>query len=206
MRYIAGSWRAMGWWFLFPLLGFPAVNEIVVAGVVYPVAALTLASLRGREELAPWAAALHIGPIVVLPFLWMRRNRKRLLVGMLTLAIACAISAAANPQSWFDYVASLGQQAGSSTDAVDLIRLMPTALSDFAWRLGLALLIIFVAVRHNTAWLAFAAHVVAAPTLWPSRLVPLLAVPRLALTEASESQSQGQAPEIAADARRVAGS
>ena len=191
MRYIAGSWRAMGWWFLFPLFGFPAVNEIVVAGIVYPVAALTLASLRGKEELAPWAVALHIGPVVVLPFLWFRRNKRRLLVGMLTLAAACAVSAAANPQNWLDYVASLAQQASSSTDAVSLIRLMPTALTDFAWRLGVALLIVFVAIRRNAAWLAFAAHVVAAPTLWPSRLVPLLAVPRLALAEESQAQMPG---------------
>ena len=194
MRYIAGSWRAMGWWFLFPLLGFPAVNEIVVAGIVFPVAALTLASLRGKEELAPWAVALHIGPIVVLPFLWFRRNKTRLLVGLLTLAAACAVSAAANPQSWVDYVASLFQQASSSTDAVSLIRLMPTALSDFAWRLALALLIVFVAIRRNTAWLAFAAHVVAAPTLWPSRLVPLLAVPRLAVAEESSRPALETAP------------
>jgi hypothetical protein len=196
LRYLAGSWRAMGWWFLVPLFGLPAVNEIFVGGIDFPIAALTLLSVRGREGLAPWAAALHIGPIVVLPFLWLRRNRRQLLIGLLALAGACLLSAAANPQNWLDYIGRLGQQAGTS-NGVGLLRLMPTALTDFAWRLALALLIVIVAVRRDVGWAAYAAHVVAAPALWPERLVSLFAVPRLVLPGAADAQSPTPAADTA---------
>lgn len=187
LRYIAGSWRAAGWWFLFPLFGFPALNELIVGGIVYPVAAMTLASLRGREWLAPWAAALHIGPIVVIPFLWFHRDRRAVVIGLASLAVACAVSAVLAPDYWIGYAESLRQQAASPLEATSLLRLLPTALPDFALRAFIALGLVFIAIRRNSEWLAFATHAIAAPTLWPTRLVPLLAIPHIAQTTTSES-------------------
>jgi hypothetical protein len=183
LRYLAGSWRNVGLWLIVPL----TLTELAAANVTFQVAALTLMALRGRAGLAPWAAALKIGPLVVLPYLWLRRpaERKRLLLGLALLAAACGLSVFVAPGYWAAYVVSMGWQSGSALQADGLLALLPTPTLDFAARASLALVLIGVAVWRRSDALAYAATIIAAPTLWMQRLVPLLATPRLAGDRAS---------------------
>ena len=177
LRFLAGSWKNVGLWFLVPL----TITEISAANVTFPVAAMTLLALRGKSWLAPWAAALKIGPIVALPYLWLTRpaERRTLVAGTLALIAACAVSFLLAPGYWFDYAGALGRQSGSLLNGAGLIAILPTAQLDFALRLGLALALIAIAIARRSDGIAFAATVIAAPTLWVQRLTPLLVLPRL---------------------------
>jgi hypothetical protein len=207
VRYLVGSWRAVGWAFLF----VPLQIELVALNVTLPIAAAARAALRGPRAsagaaLIPVTAALKYGTALLLPYLWITRPalRRPLVLGSLGLAAAFVVHAMLDPSVWRDYLASLTQQAGSTNDAPyvgdQLLFLLPTTLGDFALRMAIGLGLVIVAIRARADWLAFAAAAIAVPTLWVGRLAALVAVPRLAI---EERLSRGEAAADARDARRT---
>jgi hypothetical protein len=125
--------------------------------------------------------------VLLLPYLWVVRPslRRPMVVGALGLAGAFAIHAVLDPGAWREYLASLGQQAGSANDAPyvgdQLLFLLPTTLGDFLLRLAIGCVLAAVAIRLRADWLAFTAAAIAVPTLWVARLAALVGVPRLFL-------------------------
>jgi len=177
LRYLAGSWLAMGLWLLVPF----TLTELSSANVTFPVAAATLMAFRGGAALLPAAALLKFGPILALPYLWLARPecRRDLVIGAATISAFAVISVLLDPGAWAGYIQSLGYGGGYALDDRDLLRILPQALPDFALRFGLGVVLTAVALRYRADWLAYAATIVAAPILWMSRLVPLLAALRL---------------------------
>jgi hypothetical protein len=180
LRYLAGSWRNVGLWCLVPL----TISELHGVNVTLPVAAAVLSSLRstsGRPAaLIPAVAALKIGPAVVIPFLWARRPASRgpLVIGAVALIGACLVTYVVAPGTWLAYVDSLAWQWSSPLFPDKLLRVLPWAGADFLLRLAVAAALIAVATVRDDPRLAYAAHVLAVPTLWAERLVPILATPR----------------------------
>lgn len=207
VRYLVGSWRAVGWALLF----VPLQIELIALNVTLPIAAIARAALRGAEPAAavaliPVTAALKYGTALLVPYLWLTRPalRRSLVLGTVGLAAAFAIHALLDPSVWRDYVASLTQQAGSRNDAPyvgdQLLFLVPSTLGDFVLRLAIGLAMVLVTVRYRADWLAFSAAAIAVPTMWVARLAALVAVPRLAL---EAWLSRGEAAVDARDARRT---
>ena len=190
VRYLVGSWRAVGWALLF----VPLQIELVALNVTLPIAAAARATLRGpRTAIAagmlPATAALKYGTALLLPYLWFTRPglRRPMLIGSGALVTAFGIHAVLDPTTWGDYVASLVQQSGSANDAPfvgeQLLFLVPSTLADFLLRLAVGAVLVLVAVRARADWLAFTAAAIAVPTLWVARLAALVGVPRLLLEE-----------------------
>jgi len=177
LRYLAGSWLAMGFWLLVPL----TLTELSSANVTFPVAAMTLLALRGNATLLPVAAILKFGPALALPYVWivMRSARRGLLTGLGALALAVAGSVLLAPGAWRDYVDSLAYGADYALNDRDLLRILPNALPDFALRFALGAALVATAIGYRSDRLVYVATVVTAPVLWVSRLMPLFVVPRL---------------------------
>ena len=142
--YLAGSWRALGLWLLFPL----TLSELSSANVTFPVAAMTLAAFRGDVRWLPWAAFLKIGPILAFPYIWLRRpeRRRTLIASTLVLLGVVAVSVIADPASWRLYIDSLGWQGVSELHGGGLVSILPTAAGDFLLRAGIAVALVAVAV------------------------------------------------------------
>ena len=190
VRYLVGSWRATGVALLFPQLQI----ELIALNVTLPLAAAARMSLRGPAPrvgtaLLPFTATLKVGSALLVPYLWVTRRHRRgaVVAGIGAVGAAAAVHALLDPGSWRDYVASLGQQAGSANDAPyvgdQLLFLVPSTLGDFLLRLALAVALTGLALWRRWDWLAFVAAAIAVPTLWVARLAPLVAVPRLVLED-----------------------
>jgi len=190
VRYLVGSWRAVGWALLF----VPLQIELVALNVTLPVAAAARMALSGPTSslgaaLVPATAALKYGTALLFPYLWLTRPalRRPMLLGSVALIAAFAAPALFDPRAWRDYFASLLQQAGSANAAPfvgeQLLFLVPSTLGDFVMRLAIGIVLVFVAVRHRADWLAFTASAIAVPTLWVARVASLVGVPRMILEE-----------------------
>jgi len=195
LYYLMGSWRAVGIALLFP----PLAIEMVTLNITMPIAALARWSLRSSNGSSALSAATYVkqSTVTLLPYLWYRRpNARRSLALGAALAIGVvALHALLDPVTHVAYFDSLRQQANSGNLAGQLLRLLPSLTADFALRLGLAIALTIIAIRRGWDWLAFAAAMLAVPTLWLARLAPLVAVPRLwiedqrAMAEKSSDQS-----------------
>jgi len=190
VRYLVGSWRAVGW----ALLLIPLQVELIALNVTLPIAAAARMALRGPAQssgagLIPMTAALKFGTLLLGAYLWVVRPdlRRPMLAGALALAAVFGLHALLDPGTWQDYIGSLGQQAGSANAAPwvgeQLLVLLPSTLGDFALRVGIGALLVAIAIWRRWDWLAFAAAALAVPTLWLARLAPLIALPRLWLEE-----------------------
>lgn len=186
VRYLVGSWRAVGWALLF----IPLQVELIALNVTLPIAAAARVALRGPAEasgaaLIPVTAALKFGTILLGAYLWVVRPdlRRPMLAGATGLVAIFGLHALLDPASWQAYIESLGQQAGSANAAPwvgeQLLLLVPTTLGDFVLRVAIGAVLVVIAIRRRWDWLAFAASALAVPTLWLARLAPLVAVPRL---------------------------
>ena len=175
LRYLAGSWQAVGLWLLVPL----TLSELTHANVTFLVCAASLAAVRGRAWLAPLVGTVKFGPLVLLPYLWLRGDRRLLVLGCLAALAAVGISALVAPSAWADYFQAMVTYSPNTggTNGEMPLRLAPSAGADFALRFGLGLGAALIAARSDRPWLAYAASVIAVPTLWTTRLVPLLARP-----------------------------
>jgi hypothetical protein len=184
LRYLVGSWRAVGWSLLFP----PVPIELSALNVTLPIAAASRWALRGKPLSAttlPAASALKAGSVMLGAFVWFRRPERRrfVVIGLVATTLVLALHAALDPGDWEAFLASLGQQAQSINHAPyvggQLLFLVPSTLGDFLLRLAITALLTAVAIAKRWGWLAFFAATVAVPTLWLARLAPLVAVPRL---------------------------
>lgn len=202
VRYLVGSWRAVGWARLFA----PLQIELVALNVTLPIAAVARGALRGPRAgigagLIPATAALKYGTALLLPYLWVVRPplRRPMVIGAVALAGAFAIHALIDPGVWREYLVSLGLQAGSANDAPyvgdQLLFLLPTTLGDFVLRLAVGGVLVAVAVRTRADWLAFTAAAIAVPTLWVARLAALVGAPRLILEDEGVSREGSAAGE-----------
>jgi Glycosyltransferase family 87 len=195
LRVLVGSWRGVGWSFLF----LPVQIELIALNVTLPIAAAARLSLRGPSQrfaaaAIPATAALKFGTALLLPYLWITRARLRrpIVAGMAVLLGVFAIHAVVDPEVWRAYLASLGQQAQSLNDAPyvgdQLLFLVPSTLADFALRLGIGAVLVGAALRLRADWLAFTAAAIAVPTLWVARFAALAGAPRLAVEERSAAE------------------
>jgi hypothetical protein len=184
LRYLVGSWRAVGWSLLFP----PVVIELLALNVTFPIAVAGRWALRGNPAASfgiPAASVLKYGSVMLAAFLWFRRRETRrfLVIGIVVSAGLLGLHAALDPGAWVAFGRSLAQQAQSINHAPyvgpQLLFLIPSTLGDFLLRLAIAGLLTVVAIVKGWGWLAYAAATLAVPTLWLARLAPLVAIPRL---------------------------
>lgn len=186
IRYLVGSWKAVGWSLLFP----PILIELWSLNLTLPLAAGARWALRGGGAAAiPGQSLLKYGSTLLIPYLWLTSpwSRRALLLGSLAAATAIGVHVALDPEAWRLFGASLLQQSASTNDAPyigdQLLFLVPSTLGDFLLRLVAGTALVIVAARQRWDWLAFTAVVIAVPTLWVARLAPLVAVPRLFLED-----------------------
>jgi len=190
VRFLVGSWRAVGWALLF----VPLQVELIALNVTLPIAVVAMATLRGPRDglaaaLVPVTAAAKFGPALLVPYLWVTRPRLRrpMLIGVAVLALAVGLHVALDQRTWSEYLGSLRQQAASANDAAwvgdQLLFLVPSTLGDFLLRLGIGTLLVLLAMRRRLDWLAYVAAALAVPTLWVARLSALVGGPRLWLVD-----------------------
>ena len=174
IRYMAGTWLMSGIWMLYP----GTLTEISMGNVTFPIAALTVAGLRGRAEGVLPATLVKFSAAAVVPFIWFCRPaaRRGLMVGAAVAALVTVVSVLLAPGSWQAYVAALGTQSGMPLANHTIIHVLPTAGADFVLRLILAGLLVGLSIRLRSPHLAFLATIVALPTLWITRLTLLFAL------------------------------
>lgn len=178
LRWLAGSWRNVGLWCLFPF----TITEISIANVTFPMAVMSVLALRGRGWMAVWAGALKFGPLILLPYLWLRRPeaRRSILLGLGSMAVAGAASFLMSSDSWVLYARSLISVGDSDMQGFGVISILPNGFADVALRLAIGVALIVLAIHRGSDRLAFAASILAVPVLAVWRLSPLLILPRLA--------------------------
>ena len=172
LRALAGSWRNLGIWLLFPAV----LTEISLANVTFEVALLSLWALRGRARWLAPAIALKFGPALLIPFILLRRRAdvRPLIEGLVLFGGLCALSILAAPDLWQQYLATVAPQANGGLVGAGIIALAPTGLPDLSLRTGIAILVIVAAICLDEERLAWVAAVVTVPILAVSRLAPLL--------------------------------
>lgn len=203
LRYLVGSWRAVGWSLLLP----PVWIELLVLNLTFPIAAVSRSALRGGVigGLAlPIAAILKYSSVLLAPYLWIRRPELRwpMVVGSVVVAAGLTIHAIVDPDTWIAFLSSLAQQSQSANFGSDvnnqLLVLVPNTVGDFLLRLGIGAGLVAIAAWRRWDWLAFTAVTIAVPTLWVARLAALVAVPRLWLEDRAEgSLSASRSPRAA---------
>ena len=199
VRYLVGSWRAVGW----ALLVVPLQIELIALNVTLPIAAVARLALRGAgtagSAMIPATAAVKFGTVLLVPYLWITRpdSRRPLALGTAAVVAAFAAHALIDPAVWRSYVTSLVQQSGSLNDAPfvgdQLLFLVPSTLGDFVLRLGIGAVLVAVAIRYRADWLAFLAAAIAVPTLWVARLAAVVGVPLLAFEDRVRRAGSGAA-------------
>lgn len=193
--WLAGGWRNAGLWLLFPL----TLNEMANPNVTLPAAVATFVALRGWPWLLPLAGLVKFGPLLVVPYVWLRRPeaRRPLVYAGVATAVLCLVSFVIAPQTWFEFVAQMSAQNSVTTDGAGLIAILPTAGADFALRIALAGALVAVAIALRSDRLAFVASAIAVPAFWLTRLVPLLALPRLPGRDRSPADAAAARAELA---------
>ncbi len=209
VRYLVGSWRAVGWSLLFP----PLAIELMALNMTLPIAALGRLALRRPTVGGPWlavAASLKYGSALLIPYIWLRRadSRRAVVIGVAALLGLTAVHVALDPDIWGRFGASLIQQGESTNTAPfvgdQLIRLLPSTFGDFLLRFSLGLALVGIAIWRRWEWLAFTAATLAVPTLWIARLAPLVAVPRLWWEDREGGSWTALSRQASSDARRPA--
>jgi hypothetical protein len=176
LRYIVGSWKAA----LVACAFLPVLSELSLGNVTLQIAAMVMFALRDRRGayLLPWAIALKWGPILVVPYLWIRmpESRRPLVVGTAVFAAACLVSYAAAPGLWSDYLATFGWENSAAMSGYAVLAIFPSGGLDFAARFALGAAAATYAAYSRKAWLAYAAAVITCPILAWFRLAPLVGV------------------------------
>jgi hypothetical protein len=177
LRYLVGSWKAA----IVACAFIPVLTELSLGNVTLQIGAVLLAALRDKRGayLLPWVAALKFGPILLVPFLWLRmpETRRPLVIGTAAFLTACAVSYLVAPGLWSDYVATFGWESTSLMSGSGVIAVVPSSGSlDFAIRFGAAGLVALAAVYMRRDWLAYAAASITCPIMAVSRFAPLVAL------------------------------
>jgi hypothetical protein len=197
VRYLVGSWKAVGWALLFP----PVLIELWSLNVTLPLAAGGRWALTGTGTVAiPAQSLVKYGSALLIPYLWFttRSARRALALGGLVAAAVVAVHVTLDPEARRSFIAAMLQQAETTNDAQyigdQLLFIVPSTLGDFVLRLGIAAVLVIVATRRRWAWLAFAAITIAVPTMWLARLAPLVGVPRLFMEDRARREALAIAP------------
>ncbi|HTS15456.1 MAG TPA: hypothetical protein VMH24_07295 [Candidatus Sulfotelmatobacter sp.] len=167
MRYVAGSWRGVGWILLWPLTAFELsagnIDLLIAAAIV-----LAWAGSRARVEPLVLVALAKLAPVLALPPARWRGAIVALAVGLLvTLPVL---------HLWPDWFAYLARQPSS----------IPISLPVGPWYLRLPVALVLAGLGTfvlRRPWLSALAVVVAMPSLYLSTTVILIAPIRLWLDE-----------------------
>jgi hypothetical protein len=175
LRYLVGSWRAT----VVACAFIPVLTELSISNVTLQLAACLIFALRDKRGayLLPWAAALKFGPVLIVPYLWVRKpqTRRPLVVGTLVFLAVCLASIGLAPHAWADYVDMLRFQNMTELSGSQVIHLIPSGGGiDFIVRFALAGVVALVAVYTRRDWLAYAAAAITCPVLAISRFAPLV--------------------------------
>lgn len=204
VRYLVGSWKAVGWALLFP----PLLIELWSLNLTLPLAAGARWALRGTGAAAiPAQSLVKYGSALLIPYLWFATPtaRRAILLGTLAATAVVAGHVLLDQESWRSFVSAMLQQAASTNDAPyigdQLLFILPSTLGDFVLRVAIAAVLMTIAIRRGWAWLAFAALIIAVPTMWLARFAPLVGVPRLFLEDKSRSQLSSRDNDELAHAR-----
>jgi hypothetical protein len=124
---------------------------------------------------AAWAFPLltKVTPGIGVVWFVVRREWRKLAIALGATAAIVAISLAADPQSWIDWIDLLRRSAGSP--AISLSALTPLWL-----RLIIAAAIVVVGARRKAKWAVPIAAMLALPVIWPASLALLVAIIPLA--------------------------
>ena len=177
LRYMVGSWKAS----VVASLFIPVLTELSLGNVTMQIGAVLVFALRDRRGayLVPWIAALKFGPVLIVPYLWLRmpESRRPLVIGTAALGAACLVSYLVAPSAWSDYVSTFGWENNSLMSGSGVIALVPAwGGMDFVLRFAIAGVVALYAVYARKAWLAYAAAVITCPVLAVSRFAPLVAL------------------------------
>lgn len=175
LRYLVGSWKAS----IVACAFLPVLTELSLGNVTLQIGAILLFALRDRRGayLLPWAAALKFGPVLLVPYLWLRQPewRRPFLIGAAVFGAACIVSWAIAPGMWSGYVGTFGWENESLVAGSGVIALVPGwGGLDFALRFGLAAVAVLYATYSGRAWLAYAATSITCPVMAVSRFAPLV--------------------------------
>jgi hypothetical protein len=166
LRYMVGSWKAA----IVACAFVPVLSELSLGNVTLQIGAALLFALRDRRGafLLPWAVALKWGPVLLVPYLWFRKpeSRRPLVLGTAVFAVACALSYAAAPGLWSDYLATFGWENSASMSGFAVIAIIPSwGGLDFVVRFAIAAVAAIYAVYSRRAWVAYVAAVLTCPIL-----------------------------------------
>jgi len=202
LRYLVGSWRAT----VVACAFIPVLTELSISNVTLQLAACLIFALRDKRGayLLPWAAALKFGPVLIVPYLWVRKpeTRRPLVVGTLVFLAVCLASILLAPHAWADYVDMLRFQNMTELSGSQVIHLIPSGGGiDFIVRFALAGVVALVAVYTRRDWLAYAAAAITCPVLAISRFAPLVGLWRFrpgADAADADARSDSKDPDVAA--------
>jgi hypothetical protein len=197
LRYLVGSWKAVGWALLFP----PVLIELWSLNLTLPLAAGARWALRGSGAGAvPAQSVLKYSSVLLVPYLWLTRptTRRALVIGAIGACIALGLHAVIDPASWSAFASSMVQQSSTENAAPyvgnQLLFIVPSTLVDFAIRFIIGIALVALAVRWRLGWLAFLAVIIAVPTLWLARLAPLVALPKLIAEDLASRRGMRPSP------------
>ena len=199
LRYMVGSWKAT----IVACVFLPVLSELSLGNVTMQIGAALVFALRDRRGayLLPWAVALKWGPILLVPYLWLRmpESRRPLGVGTIVFLTACLASYLVAPGQWGDYAATFGWESGAVMSGFAVVAIVPSSGGlDFVLRFVIAAVAAGYAVYSRRPWLAYAAAVITCPILAWFRFAPLVGLwrfrpasrePGLGSTTASEGAS-----------------
>jgi hypothetical protein len=177
LRYLSGSWKLA----LLASLQWPVFAELSYGNVTLQLGAVALWSFRDKRAifLIPWFAGMKFGPALLIPYLWFTRPewRRTIVIACAAFAGACAISFAAAPGLWFDYLGTFGWETASQMKAMFVLALVPDRGGlDFILRFAIASAFMLVAIRWKLDWLAFIAATATMPIFSLTRLAVLVAL------------------------------
>jgi hypothetical protein len=177
LRYLSGSWKLA----MLASLQWPVFAELGFGNVTLQLGAVALWCFRDRRAvyLIPWFAGLKFGPALLIPYLWCTRPqwRRQIVFSCAAFAAACAISLAAAPGAWFDYLGTFGWETASQMKAMFVYALIPSSGGlDFVLRFAIAFALMLIAIRWKLDWLAFIAATATMPIFSLTRLAVLVAL------------------------------
>lgn len=168
LRYIVGSWRAVG---ISLIAWLPLLVEIDNGNVHLFIAAAVVLAIHSDGRSLGLVALSKFAALAAFPVAW-QRDRRGVLLGLALAGSLAATSVAASPQMWSDYIIFLGQ-AQEPTGWYNVGSFIWTPL-----RLAVALALALAAWRWPR--LAVPAVTLALPVLWLhglSILIGLVASP-----------------------------
>jgi hypothetical protein len=162
-------WLARDWalaWLAFP----PVASELFHGNIHLLIAAALVLSIRMPAAYS-FLALSKVSPGIVAIWWLVRREWRQLAVALGVAGVVAALSVAAAPDLWLQWLRHVATQSPEAANLVPLPVLV---------RLPFAALVVLVAARTNRAWLLAPAVVLALPLLWVHGLAVLVAITPLA--------------------------